>query len=201
MKKLVPLICLCAFVAVPQTRAQDGAIITPEKTNQVPFAAIQAEVEEFFVGKKYQPITILTREDAAELFALLEKNKWPVPDGDEMLKRILPANDFMVRELRAPVAERFLSHIARDPEGFDRVDRMRKLPRGHIFLHDLILNPGGYKFIDYMTNTPGGEYLGKQVSRVPKGRNFNARTGRIYTVAQLLRELKRAYATEDAPAT
>jgi len=36
--------------------------------------------------------------------------------------------------------------------------------------------------------------LGKQLSNAPNGRNFNAPTGRIYTVAMLLARLQQSHA-------
>jgi hypothetical protein len=70
---------------------------------------------------------------------------------------------------------------------------MTRLPRGHIFLHDLIRNPGGFKLIQYMTTPPLGDNLGRQIENTPKGRHFNEATGRLYTVEDLVACLKRQY--------
>ena len=47
--------------------------------------------------------------------------------------------------------------------------------------------------LQYMTETRGGENMGKQLSKAPKGKNFNKPTGRIYTVDMLLDVLKNLY--------
>ena len=59
--------------------------------------------------------------------------------------------------------------------------------------YDLIRGPGGEKLIEYMTTAAGGKELGKQLSQDPNGANFNAPTGRIYTVPDLLKYLKQQY--------
>ena len=100
----------------------------------------------------------------------------------------------IVRSEVQQAGRKFMSQIARYPDAYDRLDRFSRLPRGQRMVGDLIRGPGGYKMIEYMTETPGGEFLGKQLSKAPDGRDFNAPTGRIYTVKMLQSRLKQSYA-------
>ncbi len=84
--------------------------------------------------------------------------------------------------------------MAKYPEGYDRLDRMVRLPRGEIFTEDLIHNPGGYQMVEYMATAQGGIEMGKMLSETPKGKNFNQPTGRIYTAEQLIARVKKSYA-------
>lgn len=149
-----------------------------------------------FAEKKLGQSTLISRGDVTPLFEQFAKLGWKVADQRAILEQVLPDNDFMVRQLRRSDAGRFVRNIEKDPQGYDRIDRMRRLPRGHIFLSDLITNPGGYKLIDYMTNSPGGYNLGTMVSKTPDGKNFNKATGRIYTVAQFEARLATSYQEE-----
>lgn len=202
MRRHTPLALLAAIALLPLSLQCGSAlgqeIITPANPS---FAAIENATRQFFATKKYAPNTILSRGDADQLFTVLKDDGWPVPGSEKILKRILPDNDYMVQQLREPVAKRFLDHISQYPDGFDRVDRMRQLPRGNIFLHDLIRNPGGFKLIQYMTTPPLGDNLGKQIENTPKGKNFNEPTHKLYTVDQLLDAMKYAYGQASATAT
>jgi hypothetical protein len=161
-----------------------------------PYKKIVQLTRQQFAEKKFGQSTLISRGDVTPLFEQFAKLGWKVADQRAILEQVLPDNDFMVRQLRRSDAGRFVRNIEKDPQGYDRIDRMRRLPRGHIFLSDLITNPGGYKLIDYMTNSPGGYNLGTMVSKTPDGKNFNKSTGRIYTVAQFEAQLATSYQQE-----
>jgi hypothetical protein len=80
------------------------------------------------------------------------------------------------------------------PNGYDRIDRLSRLPLGQQTVRDLIRGPGGEKMVAYMTTASGGKELGKMLSNDPQGKQFNAPTGRIYTVAMLLDRMKQSQA-------
>ncbi len=54
--------------------------------------------------------------------------------------------------------------------------------------------PDGYKMLQYTTTTSGGGELGKMLSNSPGAGDFNASTGRIYTVDGLLDRLRQSRA-------
>ncbi len=88
-----------------------------------------------------------------------------------------------------------MREIAGVPEGFDRLDRLRRLPDGQKRMKELIADPGGSTMIQYLATMPGGKNMGRQLSSKKHG-DFNASTKRIYTEAQLLAELKTRYEAE-----
>jgi hypothetical protein len=109
---------------------------------------------------------------------------------DDLLGRLLPEDDFLYNELNSDNGREFAQDIASLPNGYDRVDRLCRIPRGQQTVHDLVQGPDGAKMIEYMTTSSGGKELGKQLANCPNGGNFNAPTGRIYNVPQLLKYLK-----------
>ena len=80
----------------------------------------------------------------------------------------LPAkDDFLVQQLRTRAGKKFMRRIAADPNAYDRLDRLSRMPHGQQTIRDLIKGPGGENLIDYMTKTPGGAALGQMLPRRP----------------------------------
>ncbi len=140
------------------------------------------------------PTDLITRDDVAPLLAQLRRKKLISVDVKQVLAKVPSPDEFLVRQLRTPNGEKFMQRIASLPRAYDRLDRLSRLPLGQQTVRDLIRGPGGDELIQYMTTTPGGKALGRQLSNAPDGKDFNAPTGRIYTMAMLLDYLERAAA-------
>ena len=153
----------------------------------------------FATSRYYQPGDLVTAGNVGRLFTKLERNKkgkWKVRDQKEILKQVLPDGDWLARQFSTRYGTKFMRAVAEMPGGYDRVDRMRRMPHGEQQLIDLIRSPDGAKMIEYMTTTDGGKNLGKMLSQGVNGADFNAPTGRIYTEAELLKRLKQSYESE-----
>jgi len=137
---------------------------------------------------------LLTRDQAEAILTKVEKAGLPLPDKKQILERVPAKDEFLVKELSTSEGRKFVRNIAKYPEAFDRVDRLSRIPRGEQTIHDLVKGPGGEKMIEYMTTASGGIALGKMLSETPRGADFNAPTGRIYTPAQLLDQLMKSHA-------
>lgn len=151
----------------------------------------------FAQSKDYQTGDLITREDATAVLIELKKLGWKVPEQSQLTQRLLSASDEMVRRLRSKEGMKFMREIGGVPQGYDRLDRLRRLPNGQRRLKELINKPGGHTLIQYMATTPGGENMGRELSSKSRG-DFNEATKRIYTEAQLLMELKTLYQAEEA---
>jgi hypothetical protein len=66
---------------------------------------------------------------------------------------------------------------------------MAEMPQGHSTIERLIKGPDGHKMLDYMTHAKGGRELAKMLSKDGAG-NFEQPTGKIYTVDELIKELR-----------
>ncbi|HET6328373.1 MAG TPA: hypothetical protein VFG04_27070, partial [Planctomycetaceae bacterium] len=141
----------------------------------------------------YQPGDLVTASKVERILAKLEQNRWKVADGRQIVKQMLPDSDWMAMRLSAPDAQQFMHDIAKLPGGYDRVDRLRRMPNGEIHIGDFIDTPDGSAMIEYMTTTQEGKNLGNFLSQDPDGHNFNKLTGRIYTEQELLKRLKMSY--------
>jgi hypothetical protein len=105
----------------------------------------------------------------------------------------LPDGDWLAKQLRSKKGKLFMRNVAKHPDGFDRIDRLRRMPGGEKQLAELIQSPEGFKMVEYMTTTPGGKNLGKQLAKGKNGANFNEPTGRLYTEKQLIERLKQLH--------
>jgi hypothetical protein len=144
----------------------------------------------------YQPGDIIARSEAQACFARLAALGWEIADAQALAAAVPGDDEFIVRHLRGKNnkdGHRFMSHVAKYPEGYDRLDRMIHMPRGETITEDLIHNPGGYQMVEYLATAEGGTEMGKMLSEIPKGKNFNQPTGRIYTAEQLIARLKQSY--------
>lgn len=143
--------------------------------------------------RSWRPTDLIVRSQVRGILASLDKLGWKVSDSKQILRETLADNDPLVAQLETEQGRVFMRQIATMPNGYDRIDRLRYLPRGERYLHDLIRGPGGEELIDYMATTRGGEELGRMLSEDPDGAHFNRPTGRIYTERDLLDRLGASY--------
>jgi hypothetical protein len=198
-------IVLGALLLLPSALgvAADGppARTTTARTTAEPppsFEAVTKEVKHLLaLDPGYQAGDLLTVPKVERVLAKLEKIHWKVADGNEILKLVLSESDWMAARFSTPDGKQFMRQIAGMPGGYDRVDRLRRMPRGKSNINDFIENPEGFKMIEYMTTTKGGQNLGEQLSEAEDGADFNKPTGRIYTEQDLLKRLKQSYEAED----
>jgi len=158
-----------------------------------------ARVDEAVVGyfealPEYRPERLIVRSEVQAVLERLNRMGWEVAQSKELLGLVTGDGDFLATVLRTPDGRKLMDRIAGYPDGYDRLDRLSRLPRGQRMVRDLIRGPDGYKLIEYMTESSGGKFLGKQLSRAPKGAHFNKPTGRIYTVKMLRDYLQKSYA-------
>lgn len=158
------------------------------------FAEFAAYVKRDFANKSYyRDGDIITDSEVKPIFRAFALMGWQPTNAGKILASLPSDTEFLVRKLRSGAGRKFMEKIAVYPDGYDRLDRMSRLPRGKQLVHDLINGVGGYELVQYMTTTDGGKNLGKQLSRDPDGKGFNKPTGRIYTVDQLIDVLRKSY--------
>ena len=114
----------------------------------------------------------------------------------ERVTVVLADDEFLVRALRSPKGIGLMRRIAVMNGGYDRLDRLSRIPNGQQIVHQLIEGPDGYKLIGYMTDSRGGKELGKMLGRTAQDGDLNKPTGRIYTEKQLLSVLEKVHAAE-----
>jgi len=158
------------------------------------FEKIEVAVWRYFQSQgEFQTSAIITKEQVEPLLRGLAGMGFSLPDPNSILDKLPAKNEFLVVELYTPAGAKFMDRIDKYPEAYDRLDRLSRLPHGRQTVHDLIRGPGGEKMIQYLTTTPGGKETGKMLSNAPRGTDFNKTTGRIYTVAMLLKHLQAQY--------
>lgn len=165
-----------------------------DKAKRPSFEAVKRTVEATFqTFPDYKPGRLIVQSEVKKAFGEVKKRGWNIPDQKKLMERVVPDGAWLATTLYSRRGRRFMDQISGLPEGYDRVDRLSRIPRGKQTIRDLLKNPGGYTLIKYMTTTPYGRNMGRMLSRDPGGAGFNRPTGRIYTVEQLLDELKRLY--------
>jgi hypothetical protein len=170
----------------------DGA----EKPKRLPsFAQVKKTVEQHFAEQPdYRRGDIISQSEVASLLGELTRIGFTVPDQKDILEKVPEDDDFLVAILRTDAGRKFMGRMSSCAEGYDRLERLARLPHGEQTIRDLIRGPGGDEMVQYMTQTPGGKAMGRQLSNAPGGEDFNEATGRIYTAQALLTRLQRSYA-------
>lgn len=162
----------------------------------LPFEAVEkAVVRHFERLPGYRPGEIISRSQAAPLFAQLRWMGWTVVDAKSLVERVPPDSDFLVRQLRTPSGRRFMQRVADSPGSYDELERLSRLPNGRRAVVELIARPEkGGDVIRYFATTPKGRRVGRLMARTGKGgADYDKPTGRIYTVEMLLDELEARY--------
>ncbi len=161
------------------------------------FVTVKKLVEKTLSSDRhYRSGDLLSQSQTAGVLAQLKSSGWEVTQSRELLARVPSDEEFLVRELRTPKGLVMMRQIAGLKDGFDRIDRLSRIPNGPQLIAQLIEGPDGYKLIAYLTETRGGKELGQMLDRTPSEGNFNEPTGRIYTEKQLLAELQRLHTAE-----
>jgi len=182
---------LCAKTTVSKDKKSAAAGTFPT------FETVTRTLEKHLaLNRSYRAGDLVTASVVESLFRKLEKINWKVADRKDILKSVLPDGDWMARQFSSGSGRDFMRQIADLPGGYDRVDRLRRMPYGQQQLADLMRSSDGYKLFEYMTTTQGGKNLGAMLSQGVNGQDFNRPTGRIYTELDLLKRLKRSYDIE-----
>jgi len=144
----------------------------------------------------YRTGDIISRGQVAPLFGRLDTLGFSVADRQEILEKVPPDGDFLVRQLRTPAGLKFMRRIAPHADAYDRLERISSLHRGKQTVKELIgRGVKGADVIGYFASDPDGKKANRMMSKSTKGgRNFDKPTGRIYTQRTLLDELRRQYA-------
>lgn len=154
---------------------------------------IEAFTKKFFASQPdYQNGNLVTQSQVAGLLKAMLKHEWVVnpKDKEQLLKRVLADDAFLVKQLNTTQRGRtFLNKIRNYPGGIDRLDKIAQMPKGQRDVHAMIYKiPDGDRWIQGMTMTEHGRRMGESISRWQHD-NFNEKTGRIYTLDQLIPEL------------
>jgi hypothetical protein len=179
------------------------ACASADNSNRPPFETVQqrvrASLEE---DREYRPFDILAQSQVAEIFSHLRESGWPVPDEAAVLERVLSDEHTLVRTMRTAAGRRFLSKVSGRDLIYDRLDRVAGVSGGPELLRDLVKLPDGER---YARPRPGGgipdlrDLLPKNASgktrTIP---HYDEPTGKIYTAADLLEELRKQYDEESA---
>jgi hypothetical protein len=158
------------------------------------FGRLEKAVNEHFASQGELPAgAVISRDDVAGLFEDQELWGWLSPERQTVIDRLLPADHFLVRELRTTAGRRFSARIADYPGGLDRLDRLARLPRGEHNVRVLVASRDGDQWIKYLTTDKRGLELSKSMSKAKNGRDFDKPTGRIYTAQMLVAALREIY--------
>jgi hypothetical protein len=189
---LIALTFLCCALNASDQIPADAAA---SRDRPLPkFADAEAMIVRYFEALPgYQPGGILARGEVEPIYQHLARMGWQVGDWKSIADRVPADGSFLVRQLRTRDGRKFMAQISKYALGYDRLDRLSKLPRGPELIRQFIRGPEGYKMIQYMTETPGGKNLGTMLSQAPDGKDFNKPTGQIYTLDALLDVLKEQY--------
>jgi hypothetical protein len=198
MKPLRLLLAIVALGFCSDLIAKTPTSKDKTSTGKFPsFATVTSTVQkQLAANRSYRPGDLITNSAVEFLFRKLEKINWKVADRRDILKLVLSDSDWMARQFSSGQGREFMRQISELPGGYDRVDRLRRMPYGPQQIADLIRSPDGYLMFEYMTTTQGGRNLGGMLSQGVNGRDFNSPTGRIYTELDLLKRLKKSYDIE-----
>ena len=110
---------------------------------------------------------------------------------------MLADNHFLALQLRTPNGQRFLQQTAKQPQVFDRLDRMTRMPEGPKTIRDMLAGPAGHHdMLAYMITDQGGQQLWQSTLDTPDARQFLKPTGKLYTPDGLLARLRKSHEAE-----
>ena len=171
------------------------AFAAPKEQPFPAFGAVEQAVGQHFAAMpNYEPGNIIVRREVQPLLARLKQLGWTVSDADDILGQVPTSGEFLVRQLRTAYGRRFMQKIGRNPDTYDRLERLSRMPHGKLTVRELVRQPGkGSDVINYLATDKKGIQASRQMSRKVTGRGFDKPTGRIYTEEMLLERLKTSH--------
>jgi hypothetical protein len=154
---------------------------------------VRTHVLRYFSGLPgYRPGDLISQSQVKPLLGQLTKLGLELPDPKALLARVPADGSFLARELRTRQGREFMRHLGGTPQAYDRMERVSQMKRGQQTVRELIARGRkGADVFDYFANQPDGKKAGKLMAQRGQSSNFNQQTGKIYTVDQLLAELKK----------
>jgi len=181
------------FAAVVSLLASNASLAASPRA--VPdFDVVAHGVDSYFSSlPDYQAGDLITQSHIEAALEIIHDLGWEIDKPLEIVELGLADTSFLVRELSSPIGRKFMRKVARQSGTFARLDRLSTISRGQTVVRDLIRMKGGDEFVEYLAMTKSGQNLGRQLAATKQGVDLNKPTGRIYTAAGLMAELKRAY--------
>jgi hypothetical protein len=174
---------------------------SPVHPKLAPWSELRPVVEKHFAQQKGRVASdVLVASEAKASLDELDRNGWKPKESAKLLARVCQDSDFLVSELRTTEGRKFLSATSGEAHVYDRLDRLTKHSGGQKLVSSVIRLPNGPSFMRPKP-TPG---FGTLMDLLPKGASgktpvdpqFNKPTGKIYTVAQWVKELETAHTAE-----
>jgi hypothetical protein len=151
-------------------------------------------VQRYFATQPdYRHGDLIRRSQIEAVLKNLAAAGWEMHDAEQIAELGLPDGSFLLRELSTTDGKKFMRKVSAQPRGYSQLDRLSTIPRGERIVRDLIRQPNGSDLITYLSTTKGGHNLSQMMAGVRGGVDLNKPTGRIYTVSDLLRVLKKLY--------
>lgn len=151
-----------------------------------------------------QPGDIVSQADVKQLLKALNSKGWQVPGEAQLLDKVPSDGELLVRTLRSPEGLKFMRKVSGNALIYDRLDRISRESGGPQLISGLIKLPDGEKYSN--TKLPRGvpnllDLLPKNASGKTRTiKDYDKPTGRIYTVDQLVEQLReREQASKDKP--
>jgi hypothetical protein len=163
------------------------------------FAQVRGLVEANFAAHRDRKTgDIISKEDVRPLFVQLKRMGWAIADEEEILEKLLDANDPLVQMLRTPGGQKFMRKVSGYKLIYDRLDRISHEAGGKRLIHDLARLPDGERYARASTRRGVPDLidlLPKQGSgRKRRVKDYDKPTERIYTVDGLLKQLETSHA-------
>ncbi len=158
----------------------------------------EGSVQQYFANLKgYQQGDLISKGGVEATLAQLKKLGWNVSDRAAILKDTLDDGNVIVKQFQSQAGRKFMRKIKRHPLAFSQLDRVSRQYGGPALVRDIVRLPDGAKYaspsrargvpnlLDLLPKRGG--------SRAQRIAGYGKPTGRIYTVASLLKRLQASY--------
>jgi hypothetical protein len=180
------------FVSASVPIATADSMQAAQQKAQAQFNLVIQTVQDHFASvTDYQPRDLITQSQVEKVLEQLGDAGVEIRDRERISQLAVPDDSFLAKQFSTPAGRAFMRKIARHPGAYSQVDRLSTIPRGQRIVRDLIHQRGGDQFVEYLTTTKGGRNLGGMLAGAHHGVDLNKPTGRIYTVNDLVAELRR----------
>ena len=141
----------------------------------------------------YEPGDLLSRKEIEPILNELADRGYVPPDPESARRAYLPETSPLVQVLRTPRGIEFMRAVGRQPEAYDRLERLSWSKIGRGLLADMVNSPDGKRVFEHMSSPAGAKLVESFSTGDAAAEGFRLPTGKIHNANELVEQLVRLY--------
>ncbi|MBL9094248.1 MAG: hypothetical protein JNL96_23715 [Planctomycetaceae bacterium] len=191
----LPRVCalFAAAMGADVLAAAESSAASPGKPPLSRAAIEQLVIKQLQKVPGYEPGDLLSRKEIEPILNELADRGYLPPDPESAMRAYLPETSPLVQVLRTPRGIEFMRAVGRQPEAYDRLERLSWSKIGRGLLADMVNSPDGKRAFEHMSSPAGAKLVESMLTGDTDAETFRLPTGKVHTANELVEQLVGLY--------